>query len=268
MTASATALVRVGDTDRRWLKRPRGRGPAETRLFCFHHAGGNAAAFRAWPDLLDERIEPVAVQLPGRADRFGETPFSEFTPAVDGVVRAIAPLLDRPFACYGVSMGARLAWTVALALRARALPQPVRLFLACEPAPTHDDGSRPWQDRPGGLAGYVRDLGGTPPEVLAEPGLLQALLPTLEADLTALTTAPGRPGVPLDMPIHAFAGTTDPVASIDRMTAWGRETSAGFELDEIVGGHFFDTAGEQRVVRAIAADLAPTPGKAADQGPR
>jgi medium-chain acyl-[acyl-carrier-protein] hydrolase len=244
------------DVDRRWLKRPRRReSAADVALLCFHHAGGSASAYRAWPELMDLAIEPIAVQLPGRADRFTETPFDDFAPLVDAVVQAITPVLDRPFACYGVSMGARLAWTVALALRERALPMPVRLFLACDPAPMHDDGSRPWQSWPGGLAGYMRDLGGTPPEVLAAPDLVRALLPTLQADLTALTTAPGRLTTALDVPIHAFAGAADRVASPDRMAAWGAETSAGFELDVLAGGHFFDADGEVRVIRAIGDDL-------------
>ncbi len=259
MARSAPSLVLGGgpfDVDRRWLKRPRGRGTAaDVALLCFHHAGGSATAFRRWAELIDPAVEPIAVQLPGRADRFTEAPFDDFAPLVDAVVQAITPLLDRPFACYGVSMGARLAWTTALALRERALPMPVRLFLACEPAPTHDDGSRPWQSWPGGLAGYMRSLGGTPPEVLAEPDLVQAILPTLQADLIALTTAPGRPTTPLDVPIHAFAGMTDGVAAPERMAAWGAETSAGFELEMIPGGHFFDPDGERRVIRAIGADL-------------
>lgn len=246
----------VSDFDRRWLKRYGRRGTAaEIWLLCFHHAGGSAAIFRKWPELISPAVEPIAVQLPGRADRFNEPAFEHMAPLVDSLVDAVTPLLDRPFACYGVSMGARLAWSLALALRRRAMPMPVQLFLACEPAPVHDDGDRPWENRPDGLEGYLRDLGGTPPEVLAEPELVRAVLPTLRADLTALTTATVRPVTPLDVPILAFAGTEDGVAPPDRMDGWRAETSACFELDLIAGGHFFDRAGEQRVIRAIGDDL-------------
>jgi medium-chain acyl-[acyl-carrier-protein] hydrolase len=259
MHRPASPLVvggQVSDFDRRWLKRYGRRGEADgILLLCFHHAGGSAAAFRKWPELISPVVEPVAVQLPGRADRFNEPAFDHMAPLVDALVDVITPLLDRPFACYGVSMGAHLAWSLALALRRRAMPMPIQLFLGCEPAPVHDDGARPWENRPDGLEGYLRDLGGTPPEVLAEPELVRALLPTLRADLTALTTAADRPATPLDVPIRAFAGTEDPVAPPALMDGWRAETSARFELDVIPGGHFFDPAGERRVIAAIGDDL-------------
>jgi medium-chain acyl-[acyl-carrier-protein] hydrolase len=244
------------ELDRRWLKRHGPRSSAaEIRLLCFHHAGGSAAMFRKWPELISPEIEPIAVQLPGRADRFNELAFEHMAPLVDALVDVVMPLLDQPFACYGVSMGARVAWSLALALRRRGMPMPAQLFLACEPAPVHDDGTRPWENRAGGLEGYMRDLGGTPPEVLAEPELVRALLPTLRADLVALTTATARPVTPLDVPIRAFAGTEDVVAPWDSMAAWRAETSARFRLDLIPGGHFFDPAGECRVIGAIGDDL-------------
>jgi medium-chain acyl-[acyl-carrier-protein] hydrolase len=39
------------------------------------------------------------------------------------------------------------------------------------------------------------------------------------------------------------------------MHGWRAETSAHFTLDPIPGGHFFDPAGERRVIRAIGNDL-------------
>ena len=244
------------DLDRRWLKRFGRPGPvAGIRLLCFHHAGGSAAMYRTWPGLISPAVEPIAVQLPGRADRFGEQAFERIGPLVDALMEVVTPLLDQPFACYGVSMGARVAWSLALALRRRAMPMPIQLFLACDAAPVHDDGAWPWEGWPDGLEGYLRDLGGTPPEVLAEPELLEALLPTVRADLAVLTTATVRPVTPLDVPIRAFAGVADPVAPPALMDGWRAETSARFELDLIPGGHFFGPAGERRVIRAIGDDL-------------
>jgi medium-chain acyl-[acyl-carrier-protein] hydrolase len=242
------------DVDCRWLKRF-GRSPAaEIRLLCFHHAGGSAAMFRKWPELITPVIEPVAVQLPGRAERFCEPAFEQMGPLVEELLQVVTPLLDQPFACYGVSMGSHVAWSLARALREHAMPMPVQLFLACDPAPMHD-GTWPWEQWPEGLAGYLRDLGGTPPEVLAEPEVMQALLPTLRADLTLHTTATAGRDAPLDVPIRAFTGTDDPTAPPARMHGWQDETSARFELDLIPGGHFFDPAGERRVIRAIGNDL-------------
>lgn len=246
------------DGDRRWLKRfGRRDETADVRLLCFHHAGGNAATYRRWPGMMPRSIQPIAVQLPGRADRLREPAYDRMTPLLDDLVEVIKPLLDRPFACYGVSLGARVAWALVHALRERAMPMPRSLFVAACQAPSLDDGVWEWEGREDGLEGYVRELGGgMPPEVLADPELVQDLLATLRADVAVLTTHSLRPEAPLDVPIHAFAGTDDPSATSQQMSAWRRETTARFDLDVVAGGHFFDRAGERQVIQAIGHDLA------------
>jgi surfactin synthase thioesterase subunit len=260
MSRPAPSLV-IGESDfradTRWLKRYARRDTsADVRLLCFHHAGGSAGTFRHWPEQMTPAVEPIAVQLPGRADRFNEPPFKRFAPLVEALVDAVTPLVDQPYAFYGVSMGATVAWSLALALHERALPGPVQLFVACNPAPVHRSRSPEWENWPGGLVGYLRDMGGTPQEVLADTDLMRAvLIPTLRADLTALTTIPARPHPPLDVPIRAFAGTDDVTAPPHRMLDWQTETSAGFALSLIPGGHFFSPAGELQTIRLIGDDL-------------
>lgn len=241
--------------DRRWLKRFGRAEPSATRLLCFHYAGASAALFRHWPQLLSASTEPLAVQLPGRADRFGEPPFERMTPLVDELIGALTPVLGQPYACYGVSMGARVAWALAHALRERALPGPRVIYVAASAAPRLDDGNWPWENRSDGLEGYVREMGGTPEVVLNEPDLLAGLLPTLAADLTVLSTHGFHPGTPLDVPIHAFAGIDDNEAGPARMDGWRAETTARFGIDALPCGHFFDADGERRVAATIGHDL-------------
>lgn len=251
------ALASPQDCDRRWFKRfGRPDAPADIRLLCFHHAGGSAAIYRQWWRLLPSAIEPIAVQLPGRADRFNEPAFDRMEPLVDELVEMLKPLLDRPFACYGVSMGSRVAWALTHALRARSMPMPIQLFLACDVAPSHDDGTKPWEGRSDGLEGYLREMGGTPPEVLAEPELMSALLPMVGADLTVLSTHRFHPETPLDVRIRAFAGSDDPTAPPDRLTAWRAETTGRFDLDILHSGHFLNAEAERQVIQTIGQDLA------------
>ncbi len=244
------------DINRRWFKRfGRKDDTARVRLLCFHHAGGSAAMYRRWPSMMPAYVEPVAVQLPSRADRFAEPAHDCMTLLVDDLVDAMKPLLDRPFACYGISMGARVAWTFTHTLRERAMPLPTHLYVACDPAPITDDGSWPWQRRSDGLEGYLREMGGTPVEVLDQPELLRALLPTLESDLSVLSTHDFHPATPLDLPIRAFAGVDDPVATPERMDRWRTETSASFALHRLPSGHFLNSDAEHQVVQTIVRDL-------------
>lgn len=237
----------------RWLKSPGRRAPADIRLFCFHHAGGTAAAYRDWPRSMPAGVEPVAVQLPGRADRFREQPVDRMPVLLDQLVEVLRPLLGEPYAFYGLSMGARVAWALTHRLRDEGLPPPVRLFLANVAAPGHPEGRAVWSDDD--VLAYLRHMGGTPPEIFAEPALLAALLPAVRADLTLVDSYHERLAPPLPTPIHAFAGIDDAEGSPDRMREWQAETTGGFTLDVISGGHFFDPPGTQQVIRAVADEL-------------
>jgi medium-chain acyl-[acyl-carrier-protein] hydrolase len=244
------------EVDRRWIKRfGRRRTEADLRLLCFHHAGGSASLYRGWPAALPEHVEPMAVQLPGRADRFREPVHERMDELMEELVTAVEPVLDRPFACYGLSMGARVAWSLAHELRERGMPQPRALFVASCAAPALDTRHFEWEGRPDGLEGYVREMGGTPDEVLAEPALLATLLPILRSDLTVLETHTLRPDTPLDVPIHAFAGRDDAAASPERMRGWASETTGAFTLDELDSGHFPDEAAERRILAALTRGL-------------
>ncbi|WP_238412644.1 thioesterase II family protein [Saccharothrix deserti] len=226
------------------------------RLLCFHYAGGNAAMFRDWPRRLSPDVATVAVQLPGRDTRLDEPPHVHMGSVVAELLDLLDPLLDEPFACYGHSMGARVALALAHELRAKSRPGPRALFVAASAAPALRTPVRGWDEPDEGLIAYMRDLGGTPSIVLERPDLLELFLPALRADLTVVATsgAPVRP--PLDVPLHAFAGVGDREASPERMAAWREETTGPFALDVVPGGHFFDPAGVERVFDVIATTLA------------
>jgi medium-chain acyl-[acyl-carrier-protein] hydrolase len=105
------------------------------------------------------------------------------------------------------------------------------------------------------LIGLLRELGGTPPEIFAEPALLVSLLRTFRADLTLVDSFRLHPDRPLNMPIHAFAGIDDVEGSPERMRGWSDETTGRFRLDAVAGGHFFAPGGEAQVIRMLSEDL-------------
>jgi surfactin synthase thioesterase subunit len=75
-----------------------------SRLLCFPHAGGNAAAFCIRPRLLPE-IDACAIRSPGRANRM-TAPFATGIAAmVDASLPEMTPLRYRPFALFGHGMG-------------------------------------------------------------------------------------------------------------------------------------------------------------------
>ncbi|MEV6948659.1 alpha/beta fold hydrolase [Streptomyces sp. NPDC051172] len=224
----------------RWF-RPLGPAgaAARLRLICFHYAGGSPTMFRTWPGLLPQDVSVEPVLLPGRDARFREQPYYRMGPLVGSVAEALGPRLDRPYALFGYSMGAQVAFHVAHALRAAGLPQPAALFVGASPGPFLQREVPAWDKSDDDLVAYLHDMGGTPRHILDDPDLLALMLPTLRADLTTVATCPYTERPPLGMPVHAFAGEDDPSASPERMEAWRRETDGDFRLTVLPGGHFF-----------------------------
>ncbi|KAB1943840.1 thioesterase [Micromonospora sp. ALFpr18c] len=239
----------------RWFKRFQSPAAEATTLLCLHHAGGNAAMFREWPRLLPPSIDPIAVQLPGRANRIDEPPFHAMDELVDGLVDAVEPLLDRPVAVFGASMGARVGWQLAHALRERELPMLRALYVSASSAPSLDREVRGWDGPDEGLVQYMQRLGGTPAQFLDDPELLAGIVATLRADLTVLSTHTYQPDVLLDIPITAFAGVDDEESTPQQIEPWGKETTGPFVMNVIEGGHFLDTFAMRLVTDAISEDL-------------
>jgi medium-chain acyl-[acyl-carrier-protein] hydrolase len=233
---------------------------ARLRLFCFPFAGGGARAFGAWtadlPPDLQRDVELWAVNLPGREATLADARFTDLVPLVEALRPRIVPVLDAPFAFFGHSMGALIGFELARSLRAEGLEGPVHLVVSAFRAPHLPNRHEPVQDLPDAdLVRRLRKLGGTPPEVLGEPELLDLVLPLLRADLRLCETYVYRNGEPLDCSLTAFCGASDPEVNRDELNGWRSHVRGPFELHVFPGGHFFLQTGQALVLRILARDL-------------
>src|SRR5258708_10641426 len=93
-----------------WFAHRQPRPHARLRLFCLPYAGGGASIFRLWPAGLPSGVEVCAIQLPGREARLKEAPFNHVRPLTLALTPVLEPFLDRPFALFGHSIGALVAF--------------------------------------------------------------------------------------------------------------------------------------------------------------
>jgi medium-chain acyl-[acyl-carrier-protein] hydrolase len=240
-----------------WVLRLRREGPPRLRLFCFPYAGGAAAVYRSWPDGLPRDIEVCAVRLPGREARFSERPFERARDLVAGAADALTPLFDVPFAFFGHSMGALLAFELARELRRRRGRQPVRLVVSGARAPQRPNPDPPVRHLPDRefLEEVRLRYDGIPGAVLANQELVELLMPCLRADFTLVETYAYADEAPLDCPISCFGGKGDPRVSADDLQAWGAQTASRFALRMFEGDHFFLQSAEGAVRRAVGEEL-------------
>jgi medium-chain acyl-[acyl-carrier-protein] hydrolase len=231
----------LSEIDLRWL---RGLGnrqeTARLRIYTFHHAGGSASAY-LWRKFFPADIEVCAVQLPGRESRFLEAPITSSDAVVDELAPAIASTVDLPFAFFGHSMGALIAFNVARRLDALGAPLPSELFLSAHRAPHLPD-----RDQIHELSDeeFLARLGDARLAAL-DPELREILLSIVRADITLCETYRYAPAAALPCPITAFGGRTDELVDVSELLAWEVHTSDSFDVRTFPGGHFYQRGAEQ-----------------------
>ncbi len=228
-------------------------GPSPTpRLFCFPHAGGGAGqplALTGWT--------AIPIRLPGRESRLAEAPFERMGPLVAALADNIACFLDRPFAFFGHSMGAVVAFELARELRRRSRPLPIMLIASGARAPQfrrhHVPPPAPSRDA---FVEELRRLQGIPAEVLDDPALMRAILPALQADATLYRNYIYAEDAPLPIPLRAYGGAEDPNVRREHLDGWAGQTTASFAVRVFPGGHFYLTTAREPWVQALEKDLA------------
>jgi len=234
-------LVYAGDPDQ------------PVRLFCIPYAGGGPRVFRHWTAARDG-IAVAALHLPGRERRIGEPTPATFAELMPPLVAAIAPHLDRPYALFGHSAGARVALELARRLRAAGLPPPAMLFVSAA-RPPHTQRQIVLHELPDQALGeWLVALGGMPRTLLEDADLVAATLPVLRADLRLLPD-PCPADDPLACPVRVFAGVDDPEVGADLVDGWREYTTGEFGTRLFPGGHFFLRRHHQAILADVAAHL-------------
>lgn len=170
-------------------------------------------------------VELWSALLPGRERRLGQTPCTSMSEVVSQVAASAEAegLLARPYAIYGHSLGARVAFELARLLCARAaagrdsdaaasIRAPIHVIVSGAPAPqlpkvkvTHPVHTRPLE----GLVEHLRGMGGTPNEVLENVEMMELFAPMIRGDYQLYYEYEYSDGDPLPVPITCLCGRDD-----------------------------------------------------------
>ena len=242
--------------DNSWIVCPQPHPQARYRLFCFPYAGGGASIFNDWQAELPPEVELYALQLPGRENRFSESPQTRFKQLIETLIPIIKPYLDLPFAFFGHSLGAWVGFELIRELRRQKYPLPAHFFVSGSKAPQLIDLKPPIHRLPDDkFLAKIKSFQGTPEAVLEDSKLMELFLPALRADFAVLETYFYAGSDPLNCPITVFGGKQDTQVTTEELMAWQQQTEGEFTRQMFNGGHFFLNSARQDLLKAIATQL-------------
>lgn len=247
----------MAGTASQWFARfQRAPATAPLRLFTFPFAGGGSSIYRQWDTQL-QGIDVFAATLPGRERRLLEPPMGDLTLLLRHMLPAVLELADRPFALFGHSMGALIAYELACALEAQGV-QPQHLIVSAYRSPEMPKRNRILHDlADADFLAELRRYGGSPDEVLHNPEIVHMLLPMLRADFRLHETYQYTHTTPLNCPISALAGRRDRHVTVAEIQGWREKTKNKFDLQIVEGEHFFVVNHLEDVLRLVQGYLEP-----------
>jgi pyochelin biosynthetic protein PchC len=242
-----------------WIRRFHPKSAPSDIVVCFPHAGGSASYYFPFSAAMPPDVDMLTIQYPGRQERRSESPIASVAEVADQIAVLLADRAGTPMTFFGHSMGATIAFEVARRLEADGITL-TGVFASGRRAPsTHrEEGMHLGSDA--ALIAELRELSGMPAALLAEPEIVQMILPVLRNDLRVAETyryeaAGGR----LRCPIVALVGDRDPKASVDEAAAWAQHTTGSFGVQTFSGGHFFISEHMAAIVAAVTDRIRSAP---------
>jgi medium-chain acyl-[acyl-carrier-protein] hydrolase len=224
-----------------WIVKATIKPRARVRLFCVPSAGCGPSMYHHWSSRFGADVEVCAIGIPGREQLFAHKPIDRLTELVATSRGELDQHLDRPFAFFGHSMGAWLAFELARSLRRDGRTLPSHLFVSARRAPHTPVRWTPLHRLPDSdfIAAVQQRYGGIPQEALENGEILDLLLPVLRADFAAVETYGYSPAPPLPIPISAYGGSSDAWVLAEDLEAWRELTTKPFRRRMLEGAHFY-----------------------------
>ncbi|GAA0417949.1 thioesterase II family protein [Streptomyces luteireticuli] len=235
------------------------RPDAALRLYCFPPGGHGPGFYAPWtrhlpgPDLR-------AVELPGRATLAGQPSWTDPNRVTAAVAGLVAEQDDgRPYALFGHSIGALLAWETARRLHRTGHRPPALVAVSALPAPHLGSYvgtfSRILLDARHSVP-HLLGLTGLPAaSVAGPPDQLARFLPPLLADVLLIWHHRHRDEEPLPVPLALYGGDADPLVPSDQLPEWNDLVVTPATPVLFPGRHMYPVEQAQSLTARLALDL-------------
>ncbi|MBY0595853.1 thioesterase II family protein [Bacillus bingmayongensis] len=229
------------------------------KLFCIHYAGGSAKVFQSLAKLLNNQLEVIPLELPGRGKRLLKELIYDFEKGCQDLISIIKQHLSdkhEEFSLFGHSMGSLLSFELAHLLERQGFSlKHVFLTGTRLPYQYENDSLVDVSKSNAEVIKRIKALGGTPIDVIENPYFAKIYLPIIKADLHMIGSYRyQKAGERLDTPITIINGTEDPLTN-NEWDKWSELTSKEVQVITVDGGHFFINEQQEFLAKQICSQL-------------
>ncbi|WP_369036293.1 thioesterase II family protein [Streptomyces adonidis] len=229
---------------------------ATLHVIGFPGAGGSQSHFVPWDALLGPHVRLSIVDPWQLYFAQQEHHLERMTDAAALLIPELSAL-DSPAVLVGHSRGSLLAYETAQRLTATGRGDMVAALVALahrappSPPPQLISGSSTEL-----LGQFLREMGGTPPEVFADRELLETVLDRLRGELAMSEAYRHTWPTPLPCPLGVYTGRSDISVPAAESGLWQRAVTGPCSVRTFPGDHFFPFGeGAGPVVTALTADF-------------
>lgn len=237
-----------------WIIKPKPAPNAQVKLLCFPYAGGGVSVYYPWKDKLPEDVELNIVQLPGRGTQFAETPIAQMKTLVSALLPKVVDILQGNYIIFGHSVGTRIAFELVRLAVSKGFAPPEHFFASGSSGP----GYRCLERKVSNLSEQaflqeIKEMEGTPEEVLQNADLMELLLPTLRADFNLAEEHQCQDRFTIASDVTVISGRQDNI-SAQQLNNWGDFfQSSNIKMSD--GGHFFIDTHPEQVLQVVSDKL-------------
>jgi surfactin synthase thioesterase subunit len=221
------------------------------KAILLHHAGGDKYAFRNVQQWLQPELNAVALEIPGRGDRFADPLITSIEGMADDLYPKLLAELNEDYIFIGMSMGALLSFLLTHRLAQHGERLPEHMFLVSRmPFANYEAGIDFAALDSAAFWDYIISYDARSRPIAEHAELRGFYEPILRADFTAMQTYhhsfDGLPKLPV--PASVYYGKEDnKVIDANRIQEWSRQFENVPEYEVFEGGHFFFYESQQPV---------------------
>lgn len=233
---------------------------AKTKLYLIPYAGASATLYNRWSPYLNDNIELVPIELPGRGKRINEALLYNFNDMLQDITKKISISIknseNTKYSIFGYSMGSLLGYELYYQLEKMNLPLPEHIFFSAREAPHLSTNEQIHTLSDEELCKKINLLGGTAKPFFESKELLNFFLPIIRADFSVIESYQFQPKLNnLACDISVLYATDDVKIEAEQIKKWKEYSDKLCRFYSFHGGHFFINNNPERIVQIINSTL-------------